>query len=346
MDEFKKIKFRNGDKIYVAHAVDLTGKTIAGNGNFLKPIAVFRIYDENDKEFLGGIVFQESTLLGFMWAEPNKKHFPNKKYLEEALVNLLHYLPFTSETLTPNASFNFQFVRDLEDGLMGEKRAENIKTIGSFEETYQRKMFGENASSEKIQMVILEPLYMHWLDNSRTNLLFEHISSILPFKQNVITSHLELLEDENFIEIQRDASQNFVSVKIKPRGVKKVLGTLQDDVKSNSVANYHYGHNIDVKTGNHSSVSIHADMIGGIFGEYKKELEEKNPQNKQEISDALSVLESEFKKEEKDQGKIKKSLGIISKGAGWLYEKITNNQFIGSILAQIALQQMGLPPQK
>ena len=116
----------------------------------------------------------------------------------------------------------------------------------------------------------------------------------------------------------------------------------RDDVKSSAVANYHYGHKIDVKTGDHSPVSIHAD-INSIFGEYKKELEEKSPQNKQEISDALDILESEFTKEEKDQGKIKKSLGTIAKGAGWLYEKITNNQFIGSILAQIAIKQMGLP---
>lgn len=109
MDEFKKIKFRNGGKVYVAYAVDLTGKSMLGNGNFLTPIALFRIYDEQDKEFLGGIVFQESMLLDFMWGEPKKEHFPSKKYLEEALVNLLHYLPLTPDALKPNASFIFQF---------------------------------------------------------------------------------------------------------------------------------------------------------------------------------------------------------------------------------------------
>ena len=81
---------------------------------------------------------------------------------------------------------------------------------------------------------------MYWLDDSTTNLHIELITSILPFKPNVIISHLELLEDDKFVEILRDTSQNIVSVKIKPRGVKKVLGALQNDVQSQNMTSYHF----------------------------------------------------------------------------------------------------------
>ena len=344
-DEFKSLKFRHQGKTYTAKAVDIHGPQMV-SGNFMSDIALFRIFDENEKEMLGGIVFRKSSFLKYLDADPKRNQFPQNEYLEEALINLLHYLPFYPEKLKPlyaeqGTCFIYQFVRDKDDGLENEKNY-NIKTEGSFESTFFRLMFGEEATTETIQFALLEPLYLHWKDDSLTGTRIEQIVSIVPLKRNAINANLELLEDDGFVEIIRDTSGNFISVKLKPRGVKKVEGSLQADVQSTPVTNYHYGNKINVKTGDYSPVIINADIIDSFFGNIERDLEKKNPENKVELTEAINSLKQEFKKDNKDQGKIQKALNVLKNGGVWIYDKVLNNQLVGSLLAQLALQQMGL----
>lgn len=344
-DEFKRIKFRNGGRIYTAHAVDLSNSNVHVSGNFLIWIAAFRIYDEEDKELVGKICFQQSMLLNYLWADPNKKRFPPKEYLEEALVNLLHYLPFDKETLIPEGeSFVFRFIRDLEDGPQKDERIYNIKVEDSMEKTYQKKIFGAQITDEKIAKVILEPLYMQRLENYATNLTIGLLRSIFPFDQNKIDSQLELLEYNKFIDILRDSTDAYISVKMMPEGVEFLTGVTFRNVgaKGEMVKKIQIGHNFNIKTGNNSPVNIHAD-IDTSFDSVRKEIEEKNPANKEEILKDLGSLQDEIKTP-KDLGTIRTLLGKIGKASVWVGRRV--EPIVQQVIASYISSQLPIPPIK
>lgn len=344
-DEFKQIKFRNGNRVYTAHAVDLSSQDVHASGNFLIWIATFRIYDEEDKELVGKICFQQSMLLDYLWADPQKKRFPPKEYLEEALVNLLHYLPFDKETLVPEGdSFIFRFIRDLEDGRQKDARIYNIKVEGSMEKTYQKKMFGAQVTDEKIAKAVLEPLYMHRLDNYATNLPIILLRSILPFDQNKIDSQLESLEYNKFVDILKNSTGAYISVKIKPKGVEFLTGVTFRGIKPKEkmVKKVQIGHNFNIKTGDNSPVNINAD-IDTSFENVRKEIEEKNPRNKEEILKDLGSLQDEIKAP-KDLRTIKTLLGKIGKAAGWVGRRV--EPIVQQVVASYISNQLSLPPIK
>ncbi|MDO8452671.1 MAG: hypothetical protein Q7S79_02875 [bacterium] len=344
-DEFKQIKFRNEGRVYTAHAVDLSDRNANVSGNFLMWTAAFRIYDEENEKLIGKICFQQSTLLDYLWADPNKKRFPPKEYLEEALVNLLHYLPFDKETLIPEGdSFIFRFIRDLEDGRQKDARIYNIKVEDSMEKTYHKKIFGAQITDEKIAKAILEPLYMQWLNNYTTNLTINLLSSILPFDQNTIGSRLELLEYNKFIDILRETTGAFVSVKIRPEGVEFLAGVSLrgTEPKVKMVKNVQIGHKFNIKTGNNSPVNIHSD-IDTSFDSIRKEIEEKNPANKEEILKDLGSLQDEIKAP-KDINTIKTLLGKIGKAADWVGRRV--EPIVQQVVASYISSQLPLPPIK
>jgi len=341
-DEFKKIKFRNNGIVYTAHAIDLSNWNVTATGNFLIWTGAFRIYDEDDIQLVGKICFQQSTLLDYLWADPNKNRFPSKGYLEEALVNLLHYLPFDNETLNPDEdSFIFRFIRDLPDGREKERRFYNIKVEDSMEKTYTRKMFGEKVIYEDAIRSILEPLYMHRLQDYSTNLPIDLIRGILPFDQNKIDSHLEFLEYKKFIEILKDASGVFVSVKIRPEGVEFLTGITLNKMPDGKTTNkIQIGHNFNIKTGDNSPVNISAD-IDTSFESIKKEIKEKKQTNKEEILKDLSSLQNEIKNPQ-DIGKIKVLLGKIGKTANWVALRV--EPIVQQVIASYISSKMPIPP--
>ncbi|OGD72938.1 hypothetical protein A3K29_02205 [Candidatus Collierbacteria bacterium RIFOXYB2_FULL_46_14] len=343
-DEFKKIKFRNGSGIYTAHAVNLTGRNNQVNGNFLVWIAAFRIYDENDKELVGKICFQQSMLLDYLWADPKSKKFPQEPFLEEALVNLLHYLPFDKDVLTSQSeSFIFRFIRDLEDGRQQDSRIHNIKVHDSMEKTFQIKMFGDHMTDELMAKAILEPLYMHRKDSYSTNLHIDLMRSIFPFDKNTIDSNLEILEFNNFIEILRDSTGSYISIKIKPEGVQFLTGiSLKSNDKKEMIKKVRYGHNINITTGNNSPVNINAD-IDTSFDSIRKEIDEKNPENKEEIMKNLGALQDEIKKPH-DIEKIKLLLGNIGKAASWVGRRV--EPIAQQVIASYISSQLPLTPIK
>lgn len=341
-DEFKKIKFRNGGKTYVARAIDLSNWNVSVAGNFLIWTAAFRIYDEDDNNLVGKICFQQSTLLDYLWADPNKKRFPPKEYLEEALVNLLHYLPFDKDTLVPEGdSFVFRFIRDLEDGRQKDARIYNIKVEDSMEKTYQKKMFDNQITDEKVARSILEPLYMHRLDDYATNLPIGLLRSIFPFDQNRIDSQLELLEYNKLVEILKDSTGAFISVKIKPEGVEFLTGVGFHGTKQDAkmIKKIQIGHNFNISTGNNSPVNINAD-IDTSFESVRKEIEEKNPANKEEILKDLGSLQDEIKTP-KDLGTIRTLLGKIGKSANWVGKRV--EPIVQQVIASYISSQLPLP---
>lgn len=342
-DDFKKIKFRNSDRVYTVHAIDLSDTNISVAGNFLIWAAAFRIFNDEDDELVGKICFQQSMLLDYLWADPNKKRFPAKEYLEEALVNLLHYLPFDKDTLIPEGdSFIFRFIRDLEDGREKNARIHNIKVDGSMEKTYQRKMFGNQITDEKIIRSILEPLYMHRLENYTTNLPIGLLRSILPFDENKINSHLEFLEYKMYVDILKDSTGIYVSVKIRPEGVEFLTGKILHNAESNEkVTNkIQIGHNFNIRTGNSSPVNINAD-IDTSFESIRKEVIEKNPPNKVEIIEDLSSLQNEIKTP-RDLGKIQTLLGKIGKSASWVGRRA--EPIVQQVVASYISSRLPLPP--
>ncbi len=344
-DEFKKIKFRNASKVYTAHAINLSNSNLYVSGNFLVWIAAFRIYDEEDKELIGKITFQQSMLLDYLWADPNKERFPSKDFLEEALVNLLHYIPFDEETLIPEGeSFIFRFIRDLEDGRQKDARIYNIKVEDSMEKTYQKKMFGTEITEGKLAMAILEPLYMHRLDNYITNLPIKLLRSIFPFDQNKIDSLLELLEYNKFVEILKDATGTLISVKIRPEGIEFLTGVVFRNIepKEKMIKKIQIGHNFNIKTGDYSPVNINAD-IDTSFENIRKEIEEKNPANKEEVLKDLGSLQNEIKAP-KSLDTIKTLLGKIGKAASWVGRRV--EPIVQQVIASYISNQLPLPPIK
>lgn len=340
-DEFKKIKFRKDGKVYTARAVNLSGMNVMVNGNFMIWIGAFRIYDEDDKELIGKITFQQSTLLDYLWADPNQKRFPSKEFLEEALVNLLHYLPFDKETLMPDGdSFIFRFTRDLENGREKDKRIYNIKVETSLEKTYQKIMFGDKITDEKLHAAILEPLHMHRLENYATNLKIDFLRSIFPFDQNKIDSTLEFLEYKNYIEILKDASGLLISVRIKPEGVEFLSGVkIKTD---NTINRIQIGHNIRINTGNNSPVNINAD-IDTSFDSVRKEIKEKNLPQKEDLLNDIGELQKEIKSL-KDLGKIKSLVGKIGKTSTWVGRRI--EPIIQQVIASYISSQLPISPLK
>jgi hypothetical protein len=344
-DEFKRIKFRNNGKVYNAHAVDLSSANTSVAGNFLVWTGAFRIYDEDDRVLVGKICFQQSTLLDYLWADPSKKRFPSKEYLEEALINLLHYLPFDSETLKPDGeSFIFRFIRDLEDGRQKGEQTYNIKVENSMEKTYQRKMFGNQISDEKIAKSILEPLYTNRLEDYSKNVPTELLTSILPFDKNKICSYLEILEYKDLVEILRDSNGNYIRVKIRPEGVKYLLGeTFKSNASANNIVkNIQIGHKFNINTGNNSPVNINAD-IDTSFSSVKKEIEEKNPKNKVEILKDLSLLQEEIKKPS-NIDKVRTLLGNLGRSAEWVGRRV--EPIVQQVIASYISSQLPIPPIK
>lgn len=340
-DEFKQIKLRKNKNVYTARAIDLSGSNVMVNGNFMIWIGAFRIYDEDNRNLVGKITFQQSTLLDYLWADPHQKRFPPKVFLEEALVNLLHYLPFDKETLIPEGnSFTFRFTRDLENGREKDKRFYNIKVVDSLERTYQRLMVGDKITDEKLHIALLEPLYMHRLENYATNLPIALLRSIFPFDQNKIDSTLEFLEYKNYLEILKDSSGAFISVKISPKGVEFVLGV---KIKTERTVNkIQIGHNIKINAGNNSPVNINAD-IDTSFDSVRKEIEEKNLPNKKVLLDDLGELQKEIKSP-KDLGKIKTLVGKIGSASAWVGRRI--EPIIQQVIASYISSQLPGAPLK
>lgn len=341
LDEFKQIKFRKGENVYTARAVDLSDSNRVVNANFMVWTGAFRIYDEENKELVGKITFQQSTLLDYLWADPNQKRFPAKEFLEEALVNLLHYLPFDNETLIPTGdSFIFRFTRDLESGREKDKRIYNIKVDDPLEKAYQKIMFGDKITDERVHAAILEPLYMHRLENYATNLPINMLRLIFPFDQNKVDSSLEYLEYKNYIELLKDLSGLLISVRIKPEGVEFLLGV---KVKVDKTINrIQIGHNIKINTGNNSPVNINSD-IDTSFDSIRKEIEEKNLSNRDEILNDIGELQEEIKSP-KDIEKIKNLVGKIGKGSTWVGRRI--EPIIQQVIASYISSQFPITPFK
>lgn len=347
-----RVRFRKDGKSFVAEYLE---RDYAISQQMRVPLGMYLIYDTSGKTNIGCVSFSMDMLSGFSWGQRKENH-PINKTPQFCLPNLLPHLPLNIEEMKDwfsNHSWHcivFCFDSKQKEGKSekeGEEYLYYIKPEDSLFETARRIMYGDSEKNEDIQATILEILYNYWEDYPDTKMLYDQLLLTIPVEEVVLKRNLNALIEDKRVDplLQNNEAKPIVSIKITSEGRKIVEGRANlGQGLQNNVTTYDFGHKINVRTGDYSPVTINADMVDVVFNGYKYEIEQKNLKNKEVLTEAVTILQEELKKKDKDSGKVKKALQTIAGGAGWLYEKITNNQLIGTVLAQIALQQMGLPP--
>lgn len=335
-DNGKTIRFRNGGKKYIAEFLGDNFVSQKLQGTFVKPMAMFRIWDEHQKDVIGCITFTEHLLIDSVWAQPHAKHFPSN-YRVDALVNLLHYLPFDPTGLKEiyNDCFEYRFDREFIDN-QTDNRLCRIKASDSFEATFQRQMFGDATSNLKIQDAALEIMFNHWEDHPSTNILVDVLTSILPVAEIYVLKNLILLRDEGKIHASADPSnpQTLISVGLEPQTIRELDDGFKQEVKYPSVIKHIYGPNIENTTSGANSPIV-INRIETIFGEIQKEIEARSDmENKEEVSQAVEALEAEIT-DGKDPKKVAGLITKITGSANWVYQKILTDPYVSGIILEL-----------
>jgi hypothetical protein len=336
----KKIRFRNNNnKKYIAEFIDYTFIPQEKNG-FIKPIVMLRIWDEQKKE-CACVTFTEHLLIDSVWTQPDKKPFPTK-YKIEALVNLLHYLPFNFEEIKKYhpKCFEYQFDRDFSERKSG--RLYTISAADSFEETFQRIIFGDNLTNKKIQDATAEIMFNYWEDNPDTNISVELLLSILPLTKVNLIKNLKILLEEDKIRavVSPSNPQELISVGLKPSLIRELDGEVKPSPKYQKTIKHIYGPNIESTTyGPNSPINIDVEKIETVFKGFQKEID-KHPtqQNKNKISKTVEKLEIEVTKN-KNPERVKKLLNHLKNSANWLYKKILLNPYVSGIIVEILMRK-------
>lgn len=340
-DDNKKIRFRNSGKKYVAEFISDNFVSRKLQGTFVKPIAMFRIWDESQNEVIGCVTFTEHLLIDSVWAQPNKKHFPSV-YKVEALVNLLNYLPFDPVKLKEiyDECYEYRFDRDFGDD-QKEDRLYKIKANDSFEATFQRIMFADTVTNRNIQDSALVILYNHWEDNPDTNVLVEILASILPVSEVNLIKNLKLLLSEHKIHAVTSPSdpQKLISVGLEPPTIRELESEVRPELKYPSMVKNIYGTNIETTTyGANSPITVNIEEIETVFEAFQKEIKEHpNLENKEEVSQTVKELQAEITKD-KDPKKVKGLLGKLKGSANWLYQKILINPYVSGVIVDLLMK--------
>lgn len=340
----KRIRFRNCRRKYIAEFIGDNFVSQKHQGTFIKPTAMFRIWDEHQKEVLGCVTFTEHLLIDSVWAQPHKKHFPTN-YRAEALINLLHYLPFDPEKIRKlyHECYEYRFDRDFGDNKT-EDTLYRIKANDSFEATFQRVMFGDAVTNRGIQEAALEIMFNHWEDNPDTNVLLEVLTNILPVREVDLIKNLKLLLSENKIRAVTSPSdpQKLISVGIEPPTVRELEGEVKQELKYPSFVKNIYGSNIETTTyGANSPVIINIEEIETVFEAIQKEIKEHpNLKDKEEIFQTVSELHTEITKS-KDPKKVKGLLEKLKGSANKIYQKILSNPYVSGVIVELLMKAAG-----
>jgi len=274
MEEDEKIiRFRNGGKKYIAVFIGENFLSAKSPNGFIKGVAMFRIFDEHQKKVLGCVSFTVSLLVGL-----TRTGFPTR-YKVEALVNLLHYLPFDPAKCGGIYSncYEYRFDSGLKEDI-GEDGMYRIKADGDFESIFQRLIFGDTITNRKIQDAALEVMFNNWEEYPDTNVLIETLVAILPVAETNLIKNLKLLLNEGKIHAVTQVSdpQKLVSVGLEPLTIRELEGDVKPRVKYQSMVKNIYGPNIETTTyGANSPVMINIEEIETVFENIQKEIKEK-----------------------------------------------------------------------
>ena len=273
----KELLFRNNGKQYLAKFVDLGEQNNEGYLGYSN-MALIYIYEDHKDDPFGLIYFKKSNRLNYVLSDKSEREFPFHDYVEESLVNLLHYLPLYPELLNKlinndNKAFAYQFVSDLKEGL-DNNQIFNIKTEKSIFKTFKQIIFQNDLSPARIKQVLLEPLYILRLKGVTTSMPWNELRGIIPLNEDLIKSNLDLYDGE-LVEINKDAGESFVSIKITSKGFFEVENGNPSNVQSSKVNyNFNFGNQFGVSTGDNSPVSISDNDIDNVFNKLKNEVEE------------------------------------------------------------------------
>src|SRR3989344_126092 len=342
-NEGKKIRFRNGGKKYLAEFISDQFVSQDHQGTFIKPLAMFRIWDEQQNEVVGCVTFTEHLLIDSVWAQPHKKHFPSS-YRVEALVNLLHYLPFDPVRLKEiyHDCYEYRFDRNFGDD-QARDRLYKIKANDSFEATFQKIMFGDTVTNQSIQNAALEVMFNHWEDNPDTNVLVEVLASVLPVREIDLIKNLKLLLSEDKIHAITSPGdpQKLISVGLEPPTIRELEGEVKSDVKYPSVVKNIYGPNIETTThGANSPVSISMGKIETVFENLQKEIGESpelKDEEKQRVSQTVKELKAEIA-QDKDPKKVGRLVEKLKGSANWVWQKILANPYVSGVIVEILMK--------
>lgn len=332
----KKIRFRNNGKKYIAEFIGDNFVSEKSPNGLIRGVVMFRILDEHQKKVLGCVSFTVSLLVGL-----TRTGFP-EKYKVEALVNLLHYLPFDPakfENIYPSC-YEYRFDSGLdedteEDGIY------RIKAEGDFEAIFQRLIFGDTLTNRKIQDAALEVMFNDWEDHADTNVLIETLIAILPVAEANLIKNLKLLLSENKIHAETSPGdpQKLISVGLEPPTIRELEGETKPEVKYPSMVKNIYGTNIENTTyGANSPITVNIEEIETVFEGFQKEIKEHpDLKNKEEVSQTVKELESEITKT-KDPKKVKGLLEKLKGSANWLYQKILTNPYVSGVIVELLMK--------
>lgn len=334
-DDSKKIRFRNGGKKYVAEFIGDNFMSEKSPNGLIIGVAIFRIWDEHQKKVFGCVSFTVSLLVGLA-----RTGFPTQ-YKVEALVNLLHYLPFDQakcESIYPSC-YEYRFDSGLdedtkEDGLY------RIKADDSFESIFQRLIFGTTLTNRSIQDAALEVMFNDWEDHPDTNVLVETLANILPVAEVNLIKNLKLLLNEGKIHAVTSPGdpQKLISVGLEPTTIRGLEGEVETAIQYPQMVKNIYGTNIENLTthGNNSPINISVGDINTAFGDIIKQIEEKEFEGKKEVLESVNELQVELGGN-KDPKKVKGLIDKIKGKAVWVYNLIFKNPVLTAYLTQLLL---------
>lgn len=195
------------------------------------------------------------------------------------------------------------------------KKTMYIKGHDSPEKLVSRLIFGGEFEDEQVEKEVLKFLYNYRQEYPTTKIRVDELQKYLFVPQDPLTRSLDFLDKENLVDLQKDTSQNNVSVAINNNGVKYVRSNFKqipespqlimgDQIKGDKITTRTSGDQspVIVKSSNISVVYGLTDKLKGQIekdykGDYKKEL----------LSQTEKV--KELSKNKKNNSKIRAILG-------------------------------------
>jgi len=331
----KTIRFRNNGNKYITEYLGDNFISDKSPNGLIRGEAMFRVWDDQDSEEFGCISFTISLLVGL-----TRTGFPSK-YKPEALVNLLHYIPFDFEKcmkIYPNC-FEYRLDGGLDEDVEGASLY-RIKAEGTFESIFQRLIFGKNVSNPKIQDAIKEILYNNWELGTNSNVLFETILEVLPISKVNLQKNIRLLIEDGEIRAILSPADNetIISIGLKPKAIHLLEGDKKREVKYTSVKKIIYGTNIETIThGANSPVTIRIDEIETVFKNIQNEIIENSSlsdDEKRNTSQVVENLQTEITKA-KSPKKVAELVKKLKNTADWVWQKILVNPYVSGVIIEL-----------
>lgn len=208
----------------------------------------------------------------------------------------------------------------------------------------EKKLFTKDdlKNDNKIRRQILQTIYEKWKDNPHDITFTTDLLKATGVADNAVQRNLDYLDQKGYLNIVGHTTAGFTGAKITDKGVD----LFQDPEEFNqkfplTVQQNNYnvsGNNGDTIIGDSNTINSNLTQV---FREIKKEIDDRQPVDRDEVLNMTSQLETELASKKPNAKKVVDLWGKIKIKSSWINEKILEHPAIAQIIAGILTKQLG-----